>query len=455
MKKLSALLLAVLLIVVLLPVSALAAKTGFLGVGGYSESNASYGFEVNGTEIVYNGELDYNGYDEVYPGSVFYIPIYKQDEDYNTAQATDKQIKTDKVEVSYKALKNGKYIESVTIVDAKKEKITGLESGVYAKIQVSDDAPHGETIVDLKVVLSVNRISYQETEFNLAFGMENRTVTIDSSSVYGAQLPTRFEVENRFNGEVTFDMGGGVRYSVWVRQKNEYIIDYSNEVNEEISDMYPDGYLQFHNFKGDKDTFAHVGKLELPIDKSKFKGTDGKTTVFAYQISGRNLTALGSDVASYDSKIGTLTIRASALGEYVLSSRSLMRQVDPSAEENILQTGYAAETPSSEPQTTGTATQTPAPSVPSTPPTSVPSAPTFPENPATGGDSDTTASTVSTAPTAPVPVPMSTGSINASNVSTENPLTGDSAPVALAVTALLLGGGLALASRKKKNAKQD
>lgn len=414
-----------------LTVSAHAAKTGFLGVGNYSESNASYGFETMGTEVVFNGEIVYNDYDEIYPGSTIYIPIHKQDEDWNTSHAGEKDIKSDKVEISHKALKNGKYIESVTIVDGKKEKITGLDSGAYAKIKVSDEySSTGETIVDLKLVLSVNRISYQETEVNLAFGMENRKVLIDSSTVYGAQLPTLFEAASRFNGEVTFDMGGGIRYTAWVRQRTEYVVDYSPAVNEAISEMYPDGYLQFHNFRGDKDTFANTGKLELPIDKNKFKGTDGKPTVFAYQINGQNLTALGGDTVSYDSKTSILTIRTKTLGEYVLSSRSLMRQVEAGDDEAVLQTGYAAEQVPSQPQSQ-IPPQSQAPSTPQTPPTSLPTTP------------------------APAPAPTGTGGINASNVSGNNPLTGENPCLPLAMTALLLGGATALAARRRKSDKNQ
>ncbi len=130
------------------PLPAYAAGEGIDGPADYANANKPYGFMHGDTQIVYNGEISWQWLDEVYAGSAIYVPIgiLNEEEDNSSSQeeeeasaATDKDIKNDKVEVSWNATRGGEYVTGVTIVDARKEKIEDLPTGAYAKIQLTEN----------------------------------------------------------------------------------------------------------------------------------------------------------------------------------------------------------------------------------------------------------------------------------------------------------------------------
>jgi hypothetical protein len=360
MKKLAAVIFAIILILSA-PAAALA-RTGIWGVGFISNTNPGYGIDDYEVLFAYNNQIDRQLYfNEIYPGSAIYIQLIAVDDTNVTIRpATDKQVKDDRVTVSYKASWGGDLIDSVSIVDIKRERLRNLPSdaeGMYIKVKVAESYfSTRETIVQLKIVLSVNRIAYQETEFDLAFDLMNRMIRINRDSIYGAQVPTMFEARG-YSGEATFDMGGGVTYTARVRDGQRYIIDYTTEPVSGVSAGNPGGYLEFHRFRGGP-AFASTGKLDIPVNTDNFI-EDGSPQIYVYEINDGRLTALGGDDVSF--RGGLLSVYTSVLVEYVLSSRSLLRET-PGPNENIIQTGYASDGQPEEqpppPATTPTVTAT-------------------------------------------------------------------------------------------------
>jgi len=323
---------------------------GFSEQGGFTDTNPAYYFNTDLVYLVYNKELDDDpDFTEIYTGSDIYIAIYRyydQDgKDDQDAIATAKQIKEDNIQVQYKGIKGAQYIDNVTIVDGKKEKITGLPAGSYAKVDFSDKyAGTSSTDIQLRMVLSMNKVSYQETRIMLEGELTNRLEYIDDDSVYGAMVPTRYRVQGWYTGYATFDMGDGVKYTARVAKGARYSIDFSRDVDYDIDMMYPDANMEFYNFRGNNDTFASVGALTIPINEKVFKDADsGQPRVYAYEIlESGGLRALGSDSAGYDSKKKILTINAKTLGSYVLSNQKLKQTVDSEANDTF-QSGYAAD----------------------------------------------------------------------------------------------------------------
>ena len=313
--------------------------------GTYTYNNTvQFGFAPEDSVLVYNKDVqDWPDYSAVYAGSVLYVPIrYLDVYSGNEGHASSKQVKEYAVEVSYKATQGAQYIEDVTIVDGKKDKVKELGSGAYAKVQFSNiytGTNYG--YINLKLVLSVNKVGYQETEAELVANIKNWTQYISKNSVYPAQVATKFEVDSLYNGDVTFDMGSKIKYTVKVARNAKYVVNFDRTPNEDIAAMYPKVYTEVYNFMGESDTFASEGKLEIPVSKAKFKGSDGKFRVVAYEILDGKLQALDSRTASYDSKTGKLTILTQTLGNYLLSSEKLMQTVTGSNTQ-VLQSGYAA-----------------------------------------------------------------------------------------------------------------
>lgn len=386
-----------LLIIVLLmslPVNALASDWDWGGIegGGMADANRPYGFLPEDTQVAENGELSWQWLDELYTGSAIYIPIGKEDD----TQATEKDIKNDKVALSWKATMGGGYIRDVTIVDGKKEKITDLPAGAYAKIQLAGSLDSMDRVKgQAKLVLSINNVSYRETEIQVDFTMENRIQYIDANTVYGAALPTLFEVETRYGGEATFDMGGGVQYTAQVKPGERYLLNYSNQPDEaqmaEIKERFPSAYVEFHDFKGSGDTFPQSGRLEIPVDAKNFSSlAGGVPEVYWYDLEGKMLDSY------YDKQGGKVVILTRSLSKYVLSDTDLRQS------ETTGSPGYEA--PAQAPDT----------AVPA-PDTNIPP---------TGGDTQpVTAVAQQAAGAEPVVTNLSTG-INADNKAGENPLTG-------------------------------
>lgn len=398
-----------------MPATALA--LGFDNASGYTYTTPRYTIETADVVLVYNKELwGYIDYTEVWSGSDIYIPVWvEDDEDGDDRIATAKEIKEDNVGVIYKATVGDRYIDNVSIVDGGKDKVKNLDKGAYIKLEVADNYTGTSTSnVTLNMVLTVNNVSYQETRVELDFNIANRLEFIDSNSVYGAQVPTRFKVTDSYRGNATFDMGDNIKYTAAVKRSGRYAINFNRDPDYDIDLMYPDAYLEFYNFLGDNDTFESVGTLEIPIDTKSFQDKDAKQPrVYAYEIlENKSLRALGSDAASYDAKKQILSIRTKTLGNYVLSNQKLKQTVEGESDD-VFQSGYA-----NGEEVAGEATEA-APQ--STPPQA---APTPTNNPGTGG------------------VTL----INADNPPNSNPLTGAArTPVpALLVCAAALAGALLL-----------
>ncbi len=427
-KRISALLLTLAL---MFSLTTTAFAWGITGSGEFADAAKRYGFLDGDTQIVYNGEISHQDYDEIYAGSAVYIPIGLEDDQGNITHVTAQNIKKDKVSISHKVTRGSRYVTGVSIVDAGKEKIDGLAKGAYAKVQLTDSfSGTGTANVEVKLVLVINRMSYQETEVELYCTMENRTVYIDYDTVYGAQLPTKFEAGYDYTGEATFDMGGNVRYTARVKARGKYVIDYTTQANEEIAARYPKNNLEFHNFNGDHDTFASNGKLELPLDRGTYY-KDGQYKAYAYKISGNTLVKLDAAI----SKDAVLTIYTRSLDNYVISDVDLLSQPDYEAPASA-PTSPPASPPS---QTTGDQLQAPpmggAPMPPLAPETAAPASSAQPEIPE--------------ASSAAAP-PSSLSHISASNRGTENPLTGAPPLAGMTAIGILTGlGALLLRPRKK------
>ena len=229
-KRISALLLGLTLMFTL---TTTAFAWGISGSGEFADAAKRYGFLDGDAQIVYNGEISYQDYDEIFAGSAVYIPIGLEDDEGNITHVTAQTAQKDKVSINHKVTRGARYVTGVSLVDAGKEKIDGLEKGAYAKVQLTNSfAGTGSANVEVKLVLVINKMSHQETEVELYCTMENRTVYIDYDTVYGAQLPTKFEAGYDYTGEATFDMGGDVRYTARVKARSKYVIDYTTQVDE-------------------------------------------------------------------------------------------------------------------------------------------------------------------------------------------------------------------------------
>jgi hypothetical protein len=362
MKRLFALALSLLLCLTL-PVAAFAREyRGFSTIGNYSGSSAAFGFEPDATVMVYNNELyDEPDYEEIWPGADIYVPVYLLGAE-DIAPATDKDIKNYTVSISWKSTASGRYIDDVTLVNGKKAKIDGLESDIYAKIEVNN-AFTGNTamLIQVDLVLSVNRVSYPETLTTLKFDLVNREVNIDRDTVYAAQSPTQFYAMRHYGGNATFDFGDKILYNATVKKATRYYLHLDRTEQEDIASRYPDAHLEFYNFQGTRDSFHAKGKLQIPIVRSKFtaKG-ESKAKVFVYQIDGDKLLALDEKTISFDSKKNILTINTKSLEQYVLSSQPLHKQIAQGEDDSVLYTGYATDDvsePSGTAKTSGTSTR--------------------------------------------------------------------------------------------------
>lgn len=339
LQRITGLILAVILSA-LMPLSVFA--KGFIS-GGYSDSRVAFAFEDYETVVVYNGDVyDEPDYEEIWPGSYIYVPVYAYEEEGDFHIATDKEIKDNQVTLSYKVLQGEKYVDAITLVDGKKEKINGLEAGTYAKITINTlHTGIGRTELNLKMVLSVKKIAYPLTQVELDASLYNKTVDLRENTVYSAQSPTQYYAINKFNGTPTFDFGGGIEYTAKVSSKSRYYMNLDKTDQPDITRQFPDAYLEYYNFKGDLDAFSSTGSLEIPVTRAKFTvDKEAGATVYAYEIIGNKLHTLRSDIASFDSVKNILTIKTESLGNYVLSSTALTHDIDTEGEQ-VLYSGYS------------------------------------------------------------------------------------------------------------------
>lgn len=310
----------------------------------YSSNNGvQFAFLEDESVVVYNKDLQQDpDYEEIYTGSAIYVPLtYYDEESEAEGRATFKQIKDNNVTVSYKAVRGASYIEGVELMDGKKDKIKGMESGAYAKIQLSTTyTGTGYGYLDVRLVLAVNRVGYQETEVELVANVKNWEQDIRDNTVYSALVPTAFKVDSFYDGEATFDFGDKIRYTAQVKRDAKYMLNLDRTPDYDLDLLYPKAYMEFYNFLGNLDTFASVGRLEIPINKSKFKGEDGQPRVYAYEILDGQLRAIGSGTAAFDSRNSKLTLSTQTLGNYVLSNQKLLQEV-PEDNDQTFQSGYA------------------------------------------------------------------------------------------------------------------
>lgn len=319
------------------------ARTGFYDIGTYTPTEREYSLMTDDAVLIYQkGIIDeYDWEDGVFAGSELFVPIGMWSDSGDDVIISDRQRKDDLVDVSYKAVTGGQFIEEISVVEGRKMKLEGLGGGMYARVKFTDYYPKltGTRIV-LRLVLSVNNVAYQTTRVNFECTLVNRVEKIDSNSVYGAKTPTQFKVFNSYNGEATFDFGAGVRYTGKVKAAQSLYLNLSREANASIAAMYPKTYMESYNFRGDYDGFSTVGKLEIAINKDKFKTKGNVHQMYAYEVVAGDLFAIDGTQAAYDSARKILTINTDSLGEYVLSAQPLMRTVDEH-ETDFFRSGYA------------------------------------------------------------------------------------------------------------------
>lgn len=324
-----------------------AASSVTLDQGGYTDTAIIYTFLLDQGALIYNKKLnlDYDLADVIYSGSDLYIPIGYYDpeaDDTDDKIAAEKQIKNDNVQVSYKVMQGRDHVDSITIVSSKKEKLKELPAGMYVKISYTRNfLPLYKTRVSVRMVLSVNGVSYQDTAVTIEADLQNREEYINRNSVFGALTPSQFQVSNRYFGESSFDFGEGVKFTGRVGAGKRYYLNLSREDNPRLTEMYSDAYLEFYNFMGTNDTFASTGRLIIPVDTAKFKANKTKAQVYGYEIVGDQLRALTLDEISYQPATGNLTLLTRSLGSYVFSNRALIKDVYGNAGADLLRSGYA------------------------------------------------------------------------------------------------------------------
>ncbi|WRS26712.1 hypothetical protein U6B65_10205 [Oscillospiraceae bacterium MB08-C2-2] len=331
----------------MLSMTALTQAYGFDYGGGLTDETLSFGFSEDEAVVVGNGILNTDpNYSELLPGTVIYVPIVVMDErDQNPqlVRATSKHLKDNELRASIQGVVGGNFVESVDTVDGKKEKIKGMEAGVYAKIKLVDDYLRlNPSAVELKLVLSVNKVSYQQTRVEFRTQIANRTVEIDDNSVYGAETPTKFKTNGHYYGDVSFDFGKGITYAGRVTRTGVYYLNLSREKDPSLSVMYPKFYMEYYNFLGGNDSFPSNGSLKIDVNNKKFTNKAGQVRVYTYEIVGDTLYALDSTKAGFDKgsgATGTVTIRTNTLGNYVLSAEKLNKAIEPDSD--YYKNGYA------------------------------------------------------------------------------------------------------------------
>lgn len=344
---------------------------GFDDIGSTTDTTNEYYIETASVATIRYNELDEDpDYTGIYAGSTMYIPVYVYPAGNKPSViATSKQISTDKVEVTTKAIAGGSYIGDISFVDGKKLKNSGLAAGTYIAVPFATIYPMlSKSRIKITFVLSVNGVSFQDTRTTLLCNIINREEFIDKNSVYGVETPMKYTVGNNYNGEATFNFGSNIKYTAKVKAKEKFFLALDRQTNTAITGMYGGSgmYLDFYSFSGDKDKFSYSGKLDIPIDRSKLtvkssssssssskssKGSSSSSSsssssapiesLYVYKISGNTLTALAGKQISFNSKTNVLTIYTNTLDDYVLSNQPLKKEVDNSSQSGILKSGYA------------------------------------------------------------------------------------------------------------------
>ena len=337
----------VLALILTVPLTAGAASSGFHGPGNYTDTANAYFFDYWNAILVDNKQVidDFN-YDEFYAGSVLYLPVMVYPGNAATeSPVAENMFRTDNVGISSKVLTGGDFVEEIEVVDGRREKINGLPATMFVKIPLVEHYEHfTANEIHIQFVLSVNGVGYQDTLINLSCYIINRVQNVNRRSVYPVGRPTEVHVRRPFSGEVTFDFGENIRYTNRVYAGERYYFSLSREPQPNISRMNAERntYLEFYNFRGDKDTFRARGSLEIPVRRDRLsRGRGEPESLFIYRIMGDSLQSMGADEVSFDARLNRLTIRTDTLENYVVSNIALLREIEDEESIDILRTGYA------------------------------------------------------------------------------------------------------------------
>lgn len=364
-KRIIIFLLALLLCV---PVNAGAASSysvGFDDSGWTTQTKNEYYINTDSTATICYNEFESSpDYGDIYPGSTMYIPIYVYPNGgKKSVIATLKQITADKVEIDFKALVGNQCLGDISIIDGKKLKNSGLESGAYIVVPIKDIPILSKKLIRFTLVPTVNGVPFQDSRITFTGYAINRQDFIDKNSVYGAETPMKYIVGNKYTGEATFNFGSKIKYTTRVKAKEQFYLALDRQPVSAITDMYGASgvYLDFYTFPGEYDKFSTEGKLEIPVDRSKLvvKSSSSSSStrasarnsssssstppieeLYVYKISGKTLTALSGKQVSFNAKTNILTIYTKSLDSYVLSNQPLKKDVADS-QGGILKSGYA------------------------------------------------------------------------------------------------------------------
>ncbi|MCL2578505.1 MAG: hypothetical protein FWE32_00560 [Oscillospiraceae bacterium] len=345
MKKLIAGLL-VFCLVLAMPLTAAASIWGANDFTDSPSGRFAFGWEP-ASYFVFGGVIDRNlDIFEMYPGSSIFIPIMMQDNDTGIERiAVERDLRDANVTLSHWVTRGEAHVESVQIVDSRRDRISDMDPGMYVRITLSNHLPSmTREFINVHLALNVNRVFFPFTEIEVAMELLNRAVYIDRETVFGALTPTLFEVEDWFQGQVSFDMGAGVRFTTWVAPRQMILIDYTSDAIGTIVDAHPDATLLFHRFMGNQAHFGAPGTLEIPISPTAFVGESGQPELFVYQIhrGSYHLTELPAGTLRLDLTANRLLIQTQSLGEYLISNIPLDTPI--SGPSGILQGGNQTET---------------------------------------------------------------------------------------------------------------
>jgi len=321
----------------------LTAAAVFLGTNEFTDSpSGRFAFgEESESYFVFGGVID-DDMDlfEMRPGSAIFIPLIMEEDNGDYFIPNERQVRDANITLSYGVTRGEQLVQSVEIIDSRRDRITDMDPGMYVRIQLANH-PSGVGAQDIRVrlALNVNRVFFPYSELEIEMRMVNRAVTLDRETVYGAQTPTLFEAASDFSGQVSFDMGGGVRFTGWVNPQQQVLIDYTSEAIGAIADAHPGATLLFRRFLGGGANFSGNGTLEIPVNPQSFVGESGSPELFVYQIfrGSYNLVEIPESALHLDIAAGRLSIQASSLGEYVISNQPLQASI--ASDTGILQGG--------------------------------------------------------------------------------------------------------------------
>lgn len=272
------------------PLAAFASLNNDVGIWGYNDFSDStpvyyrFGDEEEAVFIFDGVIVPFQYWDEVLPGSSIFIPIIIENPNGAESIATERQIRDNNVTISHVVAHGSSLVESVQMVDGRRDRINGLAPGMYARIVFANHhTGMYPAHVVVNMVLNVHRVSYPYTEIEVGVNLLNHIIYIDRSTVFGARIGTLFNVQPGFSGGVVFDMGGGVRYTAMVSAPNRYLIDFTTAPIEGIAEAYPDAHIEFRRFLGNNAVFASYGLLEIPINEDDFAVRGGRPQIFVYE----------------------------------------------------------------------------------------------------------------------------------------------------------------------------